>query len=88
MYKKEVECSVLLGVLKVKNYSEWGYPSFTQPKPKSNQVCFLSDFRNISKQLKKKQYPMQKNQRNVIEIRWFSVFYVTLFRHKILSYPN
>ena len=50
IFKKEVERLVLLGVLLVSNDSEWGDPSFAQPKPKSNQVSFLSDFRNINKQ--------------------------------------
>ena len=51
MFKKEVERLVLLGVLEVANDSEWGAPSFSQTKPKSNQVRFLSDSRNINKQL-------------------------------------
>ena len=38
--KKEVECLVLLGVLDLEHNSEWGAPSFAQPKPKSNQVRF------------------------------------------------
>ena len=60
MFKKEVEGLVLLGVLEIENYSELGAPSFAQPKPKSNRVKFLSDFRNPNKQLKKKPYPMLK----------------------------
>ena len=51
---------VLLGVLEVVNNSEWGAPSFAQPKPKSNWVHFLSDFRNLNKQLKQKPYPIPK----------------------------
>ena len=34
MFKNEVENSLLLGVLEVANNSEWGAPSFVQPKPK------------------------------------------------------
>ena len=34
MLKKEVERLVLLEVLEVANDSEWGTPSFAQPKPK------------------------------------------------------
>ena len=59
MFKKEVEYLVLLGVLEVANDSEWGDSYFAQPKPKSNQVRFLSDFRNPNK-LFKKLYPMPK----------------------------
>ena len=49
MFKKEVERLVLVGFLELANDSEWGAQSFAQPKPKSNQVCFLSNFRNINK---------------------------------------
>ena len=34
MIKNEVECWVLLGVIERANNSEWGAPSFTQPKHK------------------------------------------------------
>ena len=53
-FKKEVERLVLLGVLEVRNDSEWEHPSFAQTKPKSNRVRCLSDFRNPHKQLKQK----------------------------------
>ena len=59
-FKKEVERLVLLGVLKVANDSDWGASSFDQPKPKSNRICFLCEFRNLNKQLKRKPYPMPK----------------------------
>ena len=36
VFKKEFESLVLLGVIEVVNDSEWGYPYFAQPKPKSN----------------------------------------------------
>ena len=58
MSKKDVESLVLLGVLEVANDSECGSPSFAQPKPKSNWVRFLSDFRHLNKKLKEKPYPM------------------------------
>ena len=48
-FKKEVDSLVLLGVLYVTNNSEWGAPSFAQPKHKSNRVRFLSDFINLNK---------------------------------------
>ena len=39
-FKNEVERLVLIGVLKIANDPEWGAPSFSQPKHKSNQVTF------------------------------------------------
>ena len=67
MFKKEVERLVLLGVLEVENDSEWGAPYFAQPKNKSNRVRFLSDFRNLNKQLKRKPYPMPKINEMVLK---------------------
>ena len=63
MLKKGVERLVLLGVLEVANYSEWVAPSFAQPKPKSNQVRFLSDFINLNKQLNRNHTLYQKSMR-------------------------
>ena len=55
--QKEAGSLVLLGVLEVVNDSEWGSPSFTQPTHKSNWVRFISDFRNLNKQVKQKPMP-------------------------------
>ena len=52
IFKKEVESLVLLVFIKVANYSEWVAPSFTQPKPKSNRLRFISDFINLNKHLR------------------------------------
>ena len=60
MFKIRLQGLFLLVFLEQANISPWGYPSFTQPKPKSNQVNFLSDFRNLNKQLKIKAYTMPK----------------------------
>ena len=51
MFRKEVENLVLLELLEIANVSELGAPSIAQPKPKTNQIRFLSDFRNINKQI-------------------------------------
>ena len=53
MFKKEVYCLVLLGVLEVANDSEWGAPYLAQTEPKYNLVHFQSDFRNLNEQLNK-----------------------------------
>ena len=71
-FKKEVERLVLLGVLEVSNYSEWVAPSFAQHRPKSNQVPFLSYFRNLNKQLKQKTYPMPKINEMLFKLEVFS----------------
>ena len=71
MFKKEVERLVLLGFLKVTNDSEWGAPYFDQPKPKSDQLHFLSDFNNINKRLKRKSYPMPKINEILLKLEGF-----------------
>ena len=71
MLKKEVEHLVILGVLEIADDSEWGAQYFAQPKPKSNQVCFLSDFRNINKQLKRKPYTMPKTNEMLLKLEGF-----------------
>ena len=60
MLKKEFKRLVILGVIEEANDSEWGAPSFAQPKEKTNCVRFLSDFRNLNRELKRKPYPIPK----------------------------
>ena len=87
MFKKEVEILFLLGVLEVATDSEWGASYYEQPKPKTKRVRFLSDFRNLNK-IKVKIISYTKYQPDVIEIRRFSLCYITRFKYGILSYPN
>ena len=54
--KKEVERLFLLGLLEGENNPELVSPSFAQSKPKSNQVRFISDFRNFNKKLRQKPF--------------------------------
>ena len=58
IFKKDVENLVILRVLEIANYWEWVAPSLVKTKPKWNQVHFLSEFKNLNKQLNQKQYPM------------------------------
>ena len=60
MFKKEFERLLLLGLLELANDSEWGPPSFSQPKPKSDRVSFLSNFRNLNKKPEQELYLCQK----------------------------
>ena len=71
MFKKEVGCLFLLSYLELVNDSEWGDSYFAQPKPKSNQVSFLSEFRNLNKKLKGKPYPMPKNNEMLLKLEFF-----------------
>ena len=60
MIRKEVKRILKVGVLGESNESEWVAPSVDQPKLKNKCVIFLSDFRKLSRQLKRKPYPMSK----------------------------
>ena len=71
MFKKEVERLVILGFLEIENDSEWLSPSFAQPKPKSNQIRFISDCRNLNKQLKQKQHPMPNINDMLLKLEGF-----------------
>ena len=60
MFRKEVKIILNLEVIEEANDSEWGAPSFAQPKAKTNRVIFLSGFRHLNRQLNRKPYPMPK----------------------------
>ena len=75
MFKQEVENLVVLGFLELANDSEWVAPYFAKPKPKSNQVRFRSQFRNLNKQLMQKQYPMPKINEMLFKLECF--YYAT-----------
>ena len=44
---------------------------FPKPRPKSNRVRFISDFRNLNKQLKRKPYPMPKINEMLLKLEDF-----------------
>jgi len=57
--RTEVERLCKIGVLKKVNRSEWGAPTFIIPK-KDQTVRFISDFRELNKQIKRKPFPIPK----------------------------
>ena len=69
MFKKVVKILVKLGVHEESNDSEWVFPSFTQPKAKTNQVRLLSNFLNLNSQLKLKPYPMPKIREMLLKFK-------------------
>ena len=71
MLKKDFGCLFLLWFLEVANDSEWGDPSFAQPRPKLNQARFISNFRNLNKQLKQKPHPMTKINEMLLKLEGF-----------------
>ena len=58
-------------MLEEANYSEWGSPSFAQPKAKTNRVRFVRDFHNLNRQLKRKPYPMPKIREMILKLELF-----------------
>ena len=71
MFKKEVEHVVIIWFLEKSNDLEWGALSFAQPKPETNLVHVLSDFRHLNKQLKCKLSPMIKSNKMLLELEVF-----------------
>ena len=55
----------------MENDPEWGDPYFEQPKPKTNQVPFLSDSRNLINQLKRKPYKIPKINEMLLKLEGF-----------------
>ena len=70
-FRNEVERLVSLEVIEEENDSEWGAPSFAQPKAKANRVRFLSDFQNLNRKLKRNLYPMTKIREMLINLEGF-----------------
>ena len=66
-----MEHIVSLGVLDKSNESEWGDLYFAQPKPKTNRVQFLSNFRNLNRQIKCKPYQMPKISKMLLTLGGF-----------------
>ena len=71
MLKKEAETLVSLGVLEEANYSKWVTLTFAQPKSKTNRLRFLSDFRSLNRQLKRKPYPVPKVREMLLNLEGF-----------------
>ena len=70
-FKKELERLCKLGVLRRINNSEWGAPTFIQPK-KNGTIRFLSDFRELNKRIKRKPYPLPKIQDLLMNLEGFT----------------
>ena len=68
--KMEVKRLCELNVLKRINRSEWGSPTFIIPK-KDGTVRFISDFRELNKQIKKKPFPLPKIQDLLLKLEGF-----------------
>jgi hypothetical protein len=68
--KTEIARLVKLGVLRRCNESEWAAPTFIIPKH-NNTVRFISDFRKLNAQLKRKPYPIPKIAQMLQELESF-----------------
>ena len=74
MFKKKLKRLFLLGVLEKLYESEWGASSFAQPKPKTNHVRFISDFRSLNMQLKCKPYTMPNINEMLLKLEGFHYY--------------
>ena len=70
VFRAEVKRLCEIGVLSRMNDSEWGAPTFIQPK-KNGTVRFLSDFRELNKRIVRKPFPIPKIQDMLLKIEGF-----------------
>jgi hypothetical protein len=69
-FRREVERLIKIGVLKKVNRSEWAAPTFLIPK-KDLTVRFISDFRELNRQIKRKPFPIPKIQDMLLKLEGF-----------------
>jgi hypothetical protein len=68
---KEIDCLVLIGVLKWQPSSKWALPCLIIPK-KDYTVRTISDFRELNKQIVRKPYPIPKISTTLQELEGFT----------------
>jgi hypothetical protein len=68
---KEIDCLILIGVLKWQPSSKWASPSFIISK-KDHTVRTISDFRELNKQIVRKPYPIPKINTTLQELEGFT----------------
>ena len=68
--RKEIACLCCIGVLEKCNDSKWGAPTFIIPK-KNDTVCFISDFQELNKRLKRKLFPIPKINDLLLKLEGF-----------------
>ena len=61
-------------VLKPCGATNWASPTFIIPKPQSNTVRWVSDFREFNKVLEQPKYPVPSNQDIMLKQRGYSYF--------------
>ena len=69
--RTEVQRLVDIGVLNKVNDSKWGAPTWVLPKKDNTTVQFLSDFRELNKQIQRKPYPIPKVQDMLLKLEGF-----------------
>jgi hypothetical protein len=67
---KEIDCLILIGVLKKQPLSRWALPSFIILK-KDNTVRTISDFRELNKRIVRKPYPIPQISTTLQELEGF-----------------
>ncbi len=68
---KEIDCLILIGVLKWQPSFKWASPSFIIPK-KDHTVRMISDLRELNKQIVRKPYPIPKISTTLQELEGFT----------------
>jgi hypothetical protein len=80
---KEIDCLVLIGVLKWQLLSKWALPSFIIPK-KDYTVRKISDFRELNKANCEKTIPYPQNQYHIAGAGRLHICNHTRLKHGLL----
>ena len=74
VFRQELRNLVRDGVLKPCGVTNWASPTFITPKPGSNTVRLVSDFRELNKVLEQPKYPVPRIQDIMLKQRGYSHF--------------
>ena len=70
VFSKKVERLCQPWLLKNVNRSEWGAPTFIQPK-KNETVIFLSDFSKLNQRISREPFSIPKTQYMLLNLEYF-----------------
>ena len=87
MLKLKVKRLEEAGVLKRVNHSKWAVPTLIIPK-KDSSVRFISDFRELNKQIKRKPIPITKIQDMPLKLEGFKYCTTQFFCLFFLEYQS
>ena len=90
-FKEELQHLISLGILEKDSDSPWAAPSFAIPKKNTNEVRFLTDFRQLNQRIVRKPFPLPKINQILYGIdcmQWASAIDLKMGYYAIRLDPN